>query len=202
MVQKKWKISFARLARRFLSHRSAFSLTAGKRNRCFLLLLTSTPVLWVKLAVAISPGSSMTIWKKRSLVPHGCASHDFNLVSESEIEKLIDAIERSKKDSIYTAGATRSARLSFGSVQVLYQRFGDAVLMITTRSPKMTEDLDYSIGMAIMAEGHRWFPHVAFVDAHNCMCDLSSAVLPATLTATEYQHGAILAMEACSHRGT
>ena len=30
------------------------------------------------------------------------------------------------------------------------------------------------------------------------MCDLSSAVLPATLTATEYQHGAILAMEACS----
>ena len=80
---------------------------------------------------------------------------------------------------------------------ILYQRFGDAVLMVTTRSPQMTEDLDYSIGMAIMAEGHRWFPHVAFIDAHNCMTDLSSAVLPATLTATEYQRGAIQAMQSC-----
>jgi putative membrane protein len=136
--------------------------------------------------------------EEESLVPHGCASHDFNLVSESEIDKVIQAIEQSKKDRIYAPGVTRSSRLSFGSVQILYQRFGDAVLMITTRSPKMTEDLDFSIGMAIMAEGHRWFPHVAFVDAHNCMCDLSTAVLPATLTATEYQHGAILAMETCS----
>jgi putative membrane protein len=136
--------------------------------------------------------------EEETMVPHGCASHDFNLVSESEIEKVIDAIERSKKDRTYAPGATCSARLSCGSVQVLYQRFGDAVLMVTTRSPQMTEDLDYSIGMAIMAEGHRWFLHVAFVDAHNCMTDLSSAVLPATLTATEYQRGAIQAMQACN----
>jgi len=134
---------------------------------------------------------------EETMVPHGCASHDFNLVSESEIEKVIDAIERSKKDRTYAPGATRSARLSCGSVLILYQRFGDSVLMVTTRSPQMTEDLDYSIGMAIMAEGHRWFPHVAFIDAHNCMTDLSSAVLPATLTATEYQRGAIQAMQAC-----
>jgi putative membrane protein len=135
--------------------------------------------------------------EEETLVPHGCASHDFNLVSESEIGKVIDAIERSKKDRIYGQGATPSFRLTCGTVNILYQRFGDSVLMVSTRSPKMTEDLDYSIGMAIMAEGHRWFPHVAFVDAHNCMTDLSSAVLPATLTAMEYQHGAIQAMQAC-----
>lgn len=134
--------------------------------------------------------------EEETLVPHGCASHDFNLVSESEIEKVVEAIERTKKDRIYGQGATPSARLTCGSVKILYQRFGDSILMVSTRSPQMTEDLDYSIGMAIMAEGHRWFPHVAFVDAHNCMTDLSSAVLPATLTATEYQHGANQAMQA------
>ena len=84
-----------------------------------------------------------------------------------------------------------------GSVQVLYQRFGDSVLLVTTRSPHRTEDVDFSIGMTIMAEGHRWFPHVAVVDAHNCMTDLSSPVLLATLTATEYQKAAVDAMEAC-----
>jgi len=135
---------------------------------------------------------------EETLVPHGCASHDFNLVSETEIEKVIAAINASKKDCAYDPGATPSKTLTCGTVKILYQRFGNSVLMISTRSPEMTEDLDYSIGLAIMAEGHRWFPHVAFVDAHNCMTDLSSAVLPATLTATEYQNGAKEAMESCS----
>ncbi|MFY9749998.1 MAG: DUF2070 family protein [Methanoregula sp.] len=136
--------------------------------------------------------------EEETMVPHGCASHDFNLVSESEIQKVIGAIERSRTDRIYGQGATPSSRLSCGTVRILYQRFGDSILMVSTRSPQMTEDLDYSIGMAIMAEGHRWFPHVAFVDAHNCMTDLSSAVLPATLTAMEYQRGAIQVMEAAN----
>ncbi|WP_292367775.1 DUF2070 family protein [Methanoregula sp. UBA64] len=137
--------------------------------------------------------------KEETLVPHGCASHDFNLVSENEIDKVIAAIEASKKDCAYDPGATPSRSITCGTVKILYQRFGNSILMISTRSPEMTEDLDYSIGLAIMAEGHRWFPHVAFVDAHNCMTDLSSAVLPATLTATEYQKGAAGAMESCSN---
>jgi putative membrane protein len=82
-------------------------------------------------------------------------------------------------------------------VHLLFQRFGDAILLVATRSPQRTEDLDFAVGMAIMAEGHRWYPHVAFVDAHNCMTDLSSPVLAATLTATEYQRAAQTAMESC-----
>jgi len=135
--------------------------------------------------------------EEETLVAHGCATHDFNLVSESEVEKVIDAIERTKKDRVYLPGATRSGRLWCGSVQVLYQRCGEAMLIVTTRSPQKTEDLDFSIGMTIMAEGHRWFPHVAFVDGHNCMTDLSSPVLQATQTALEYQRSAMQAMEAC-----
>jgi putative membrane protein len=131
------------------------------------------------------------------LVAHGCATHDFNLVSESEINKVIDALQRSQRDLVYAAGAGKSGRTTIGSVQVLYQRFGDSVLLVTTRSPERTEDIDFSIGMTIMAEGHRWFPHVAVIDAHNCMTDLSSPVLLATLTATEYQKAALGAMEAC-----
>lgn len=134
---------------------------------------------------------------EETLVAHGCATHDFNLVSEGEIGKVIDALERSRTGLVYQGTASRAGRLSQGTVQVLYQRFGDSVLLVTTRSPERTEDLDFSIGMTIMAEGHRWFPHVAVVDAHNCMTDLSSPVLLATLTATEYQNGSLKAMEAC-----
>jgi putative membrane protein len=136
-------------------------------------------------------------FEEEMLVAHGCATHDFNLVSESEINKVIDAVQRSQRELVFSAGAGKSGRTTIGSVQVLYQRFGDSVLLVTTRSPYRTEDVDFSIGMTIMAEGHRWFPHVAVVDAHNCMTDLSSPVLLATLTATEYQKAALGAMEIC-----
>ncbi|MEI8330121.1 MAG: DUF2070 family protein [Methanomicrobiales archaeon] len=135
---------------------------------------------------------------EETLVAHGCATHDFNLVSESEIDKVIDAITKSRSNLSYAGSAGRSGRLAMGSVQALYQRFNDSVLIVTTRSPQKTEDLDFSIGSTIMAEGHRLFPHVALVDAHNCMTDLSSPVLMATLTATEYQQAAMDAIEACA----
>ncbi|MGA2914161.1 MAG: DUF2070 family protein [Methanoregula sp.] len=136
-------------------------------------------------------------FEDETLVAHGCATHDFNLVSETEIDKVIDALQKSREKIVYSGVAGRSGRLAFGSVQVLYQRFGDSVLLVTTRSPQRTEDLDFSIGMIIMAEGHRWFPHVAVVDAHNCMTDLSSPVLLATLTATEYQQASLESMDKC-----
>ena len=136
-------------------------------------------------------------FEDETLVVHGCATHDFNLVSETEIDKVIDALQKSRNEIAYSSVAGRSGRLTQGSVQVLYQRFGDSVLLVTTRSPQRTEDVDFSIGMTIMAEGHRWFPHVAVVDAHNCMTDLSSPVLLATLTATEYQRVSLEAMDRC-----
>lgn len=132
-----------------------------------------------------------------TLVAHGCATHDFNLVSESEIVKVIAALKTTRSDLTYAAGASRSFSVTRGSVTVLCQKFGDSVLLVTTRSPQWTEDLDFAIGSTIMAEGHRWFPHVAVVDAHNCMTDLSSPIHLATQTAAEYQAAAINAMETC-----
>jgi putative membrane protein len=134
---------------------------------------------------------------EETLVAHGCATHDFNLVSESESDKVIDALKKSRTDLTFSQGAGKSDIVSTGSVRILCQKFGDSVLLVTTRSPHRTEDIDFSVGSTIMAEGHRWFPHVAVVDAHNCMTDLSSPVLLATLTATEYQQASVEAMMKC-----
>ncbi len=123
---------------------------------------------------------------EETLVAHGCATHDFNLVSESEIGKIARAVEASREGLAFSATASRPVRVAAGSVSILCQRFGNALLMVSTRSPERTEDLDYSIGMAIMAEGRCAFSEVAFVDAHNCMTSVGSPVLPATKIATEY----------------
>lgn len=129
-----------------------------------------------------------------TLVPHGCATHDFNLVSENEIGKIVSAVDNSRESVRYSALAGKSNRYSFKSVQVLTQPFGDSVLMVTTRSPEMTEDLDYSIGLAIMAEGRRLFSHVGFIDGHNCMVDVASPIMPASGLAYEYINASDVAL--------
>ncbi|MCK4270933.1 MAG: DUF2070 family protein, partial [Methanogenium sp.] len=123
---------------------------------------------------------------KDTFVSHGCATHDFNLVSESEIQKIVDVVRDSREDVRFGQTAGRSRRYSYGSVQILAQRFGDSILMVSTRAPEKTEDLDYTIGLAIMSEGHSRFRNVAFVDAHNAMVDVTGPVMPASYIALEY----------------
>jgi putative membrane protein len=130
------------------------------------------------------------------MVSHGTATHDFNLVAEEEIEKIVASIRNGKERLFYSGQASRAFRSQSGSVSLLSQVFGSTLLMISTRSPERTEDIDFGIGMAIMAEGHRSFPHIAFVDAHNCFTGDISTVQPGTLSALEYQTAASTAITA------
>lgn len=132
---------------------------------------------------------------KDTFVPHGCATHDFNLVSESEVEKIVSVVRDSREDLRFGQTAGRSRRYSYGSVQILAQRFGDSILMVSTRAPEKTEDLDYTIGLAIMSEGHSRFENVAFVDGHNAMVDVTGPVMPASYIALEYMRACEMATE-------
>jgi len=130
------------------------------------------------------------------MVSHGTATHDFNLVAEDEIGKIVTAIREASRDLRFTSRASRSFRSGYGSVSLLYQVFLDTILIVSTRSPEKTEDIDLGVGMAIMAEGHRSFPHVAFVDAHNSFTGDISSIQPGTLAAYEYQAAALQAVTA------
>jgi putative membrane protein len=132
------------------------------------------------------PAILRSLLGQNTFVVHGSSTHDFNPVEDIEITKIANAIEESRTSLTYNKGASMSRRYHHGSVDVLAQAFGDSVLLVATRSPHTTEDLDYSIGFAIMNAGEKYFSHVAFVDAHNCLPGLAAAVSPASFIATEY----------------
>jgi putative membrane protein len=121
-----------------------------------------------------------------SMVFHGSASHDFNPVDEDEVKKVGAAVLQARPSSCPGGSCTPSKRYRCGSVEVLAQAFGDTVMAIATRSPLVTEDLEFSVGFAIMKAGERYFRHVAFVDAHNCMDAMEDGVHPGTELAMEY----------------
>lgn len=125
-------------------------------------------------------------FSEEMMVTHGCATHDYNLVSESEIDKIVEAVNGTRKDLQWHSSAARPGRIQVGTVSLLYQRIGDALLMVSTRSPDKTEDIDFGIGHAIICEGHKITPHIGFIDAHNCLGDEIDVILPGTKTAHEY----------------
>jgi putative membrane protein len=128
-----------------------------------------------------------------SMVFHGSASHDFNPVDEQEVRRLGTEILAGLPASCTGTACTQSGRYRSGSVDVIAQAFGDTVLAAATRSPVVTEDLEFSVGFAIMKSGEKYFRHVGFIDAHNCMDAMEDGVYPATPLAMEYLDAAEMA---------
>jgi putative membrane protein len=124
------------------------------------------------------------------LVAHGCATHDFNPVSQEEIQIVVKAVQESLKDLTFHPAAGRSRWFLQGSVSLLGQRFGDSILLVATRSPSRTEDLDLGLGLTFLAEGNASFAHTIFVDAHNSAGDIGDGVYSGTRIATDY-HSAV-----------
>jgi len=133
---------------------------------------------------------------KNSLIFHGSANHDFNPVDESEVVRLGGILVADRPVAFTNTTCTRSGRFRSGSVDVLAQAFGNTIVMAATRSPEVTEDLDFSVGFAIMKSGLRYFDNVGYADAHNCMDSMETGVSPATDLAMEHIAAAEMALAA------
>ena len=100
--------------------------------------------------------------------PHATAGHDFNLVTEREVDHLIDAAERAYQRIEYTGEATRSVQATEGEATITGQRFGDDALVVATYAPNFADDVEYAVGLSAAAEARTGgLDDVMLVDAHN-----------------------------------
>jgi len=114
-------------------------------------------------------------------VPHGTATHDFNLVSATESVKVVEAAARALENTYYSVDASQSIRVQKGAIKLLAQRFGDSVLFVSTLSPESTEDIEYGLGLVASAEARtRGVQHAALIDAHNCTAPYASSMWAGT----------------------
>ena len=107
--------------------------------------------------------------------PHATAGHDFNLVTEREVEPLLNAASRAADRIEYGRTATKSDRESEGDGTFLGQAIGDDLLLIGTHAPEPADDVAFSVGLSVAAEARAaGGDDVMLVDAHNCNDGLSS----------------------------
>ncbi len=110
--------------------------------------------------------------------PHATAGHDFNLVTEREVETVCEAAERAYQRVEYADTATRGVRLTEGEATLTGQAFGGDALVLSTFAPSPADDVEYAVGLSAMAKASTpGLGDVLFVDAHNCNDGLSGGDL-------------------------
>ncbi|ELZ58401.1 MULTISPECIES: DUF2070 family protein [unclassified Haloferax] len=101
--------------------------------------------------------------------PHATAGHDFNLVTEREVDVVLDAADDAYERIEYSPDVTESVRVQSGDAKMLGQRFGDDALLVSTYAPQFADDVEYAVGLSASAEARTTgLRDVLLVDAHNC----------------------------------
>jgi putative membrane protein len=101
--------------------------------------------------------------------PHATAGHDFNLVTEREVDTVVETAQRAYQRIEYTDTATRSVRVSDGEATLTGHAFGEDALVVGTFAPNCADDVEYAVGLSAMSETRSCgLDDVLLVDAHNC----------------------------------
>jgi putative membrane protein len=100
--------------------------------------------------------------------PHATAGHDFNLVTEREVDTILEEAASARDDLEFGTEASRSVRVQAGEAKVLAQAVGDDLFLINTFAPECADDIQYGVGLSAIAEARSEFDDVLLVDAHNC----------------------------------
>jgi putative membrane protein len=100
--------------------------------------------------------------------PHATAGHDFNLVTEREVDSILEAVDAASERLEYATEATRSVRARSGEATMLGQAFGDDALLVSSFAPGFADDVEYGVGLSAAAEARTaGLRDVLLVDAHN-----------------------------------
>jgi putative membrane protein len=101
--------------------------------------------------------------------PHATAGHDFNLVTEREVDSVLAAADRAHDRIEYGQTVTPSVRTQSGEAKLLGQAVGDDLLLVSTYAPRYADDVEYAVGLSAAAEARSaGFEDVLLADAHNC----------------------------------
>ncbi|WP_181685518.1 DUF2070 family protein [Halorhabdus salina] len=127
--------------------------------------------------------------------PHATAGHDFNLVTEREVDSILEAATTAHDRIEYDDTATKGQRLHEGEATLTGHAFGTDAFTTVTFSPSFADDIEYAVGLSARAEARAgYLEDVMLADAHNCNNGLEGPnlghVVPGGERSFELIHGA------------
>lgn len=99
-----------------------------------------------------------------SVVLHGTVTHDFNPISEDEIEKILRIV---KNRRVEKSGSVELRIGEYGKAKAYALIFGNSGLISITRAPSTTEDVSFGLGFGMMEMAEKYLDKALIADMHN-----------------------------------
>ncbi|MFA5077478.1 MAG: DUF2070 family protein, partial [Candidatus Micrarchaeia archaeon] len=103
----------------------------------------------------------------KSFVFHGTVTHDLNPVASSEMEKIVSAFDAEYAKCKPSRSSVSLSRGFCGECFSESLLFKGCAFSGISRAPHTTEDVNFGLGLAIMADAEKHVPMVSVVDQHN-----------------------------------
>jgi putative membrane protein len=144
----------------------AFRSSVGEKARFILPMIHPGPM--GEIGGGNFPERVATRSDGLAFPPHATAGHDFNLVTEREVDTILEAADAAHDRIEYGSVATQSVQVQSGEAKMLGQAFGDDALLVSTYAPEFADDVEYAVGLSAAAEARTaGLDDVLLVDAHN-----------------------------------
>ena len=102
-----------------------------------------------------------------AFVFHPTVTHDFNPVSAQEAQKAVDASKAAASMLKYSGAKGFVSSAKYGSVSAHCIGANNCSLVSYSRAPLTTEDVDFSIGLALMQCISKYCKNATVIDQHN-----------------------------------
>ncbi|MBN1170147.1 DUF2070 family protein [Candidatus Micrarchaeota archaeon] len=106
-------------------------------------------------------------YKSRTFVFHGTVTHDLNPVSSAEITKILRAADESIKEAAYSNAKISVSTGSLNECMAQALRINDFAMVSLSRAPKLTEDINFGLGLSLLFEAEKHAKKAMIVDQHN-----------------------------------
>ncbi len=107
-------------------------------------------------------------WRAPAFVFHGTVTHDFNPSASAEVYKIYNACDAALRNMKFEKAKGSIATGRFGTCRAECLRIGEDAFIGLSRAPRTTEDIDFSLGLALMKTAEAGGARSAIVaDAHN-----------------------------------
>ena len=107
-------------------------------------------------------------WKAPAFVFHGTATPDFNPTASAEVYKIYSACDAALKNMKFEKARGSASVGKFGTCRAECLKLNENAFIGLSRAPRTTEDIDFSLGLALMKTAEAGGARSALVvDAHN-----------------------------------
>ena len=106
-------------------------------------------------------------YKSKTFIFHGTVTHDLNPVASSEMSKILAAFDASLKGAVFKDAKSRSPWGNATNAGRRRFQFNDSAIIGISRAPETTEDVNFGLGLAFIAEAEKKLDVGMVVDQHN-----------------------------------